>query len=120
MNITRSQLLEKVKDGGIARRSSSEAAQVAKYEAARVRGKAEIVLAIKKSKLSATHKDVQTLTEEWKTIASDLLRGSNYSDIFTAESQIEALAPKMVEALKRVRASCNRKRTFTEAQPETP
>lgn len=115
VNITRKELLQKVSDGGIARRSSDEQKQVQKYEKARITGKAAIQAAISATNLPSDNEDVIILTQQWKSIGETLLKGVSYNDIFTAEAAVVALAKRMMEALTRVRRLA-RKRPSTALQ----
>ena len=115
VTITRKELLEKVCDGGIARRSAEEKKQVEKYENARKIGKATILSAIKAASLQKDDPDVLLLTQQWKSVAETLLVGVTYNDIFAAEAEIIELAKKMMDALVRVRR-IGRTRPATEMQ----
>jgi hypothetical protein len=115
VTITRKELLKKVSDGGIARRSTEEKKQVEKYENARKIGKATILDAISAASLGHDNPDVVLLTQQWKSVGETLLLGVTYNDIFAAEAAIIELAKEMMDALARVRR-LGRKRPAMEMQ----
>lgn len=97
--VSRTELLGKVREGGIARHDGKATQLVAKYDGARKKGAARIKLAIvnggKRHPMA-----VSTIKDAWKIIGDKLLKGVDMDCIFAAEDELHTLATRVAKAVQ--------------------
>lgn len=107
--ITKSELLQKVKDGGAAAYDSRQAVLVAHYEAALAKGNQVIAAALRKAGRRASRKDVELVQTCGQDLVHLALKGVSWDDIYQIADLIDKRAVELGCAVRRLRLTRKRK-----------
>ena len=109
VTVTKSELLQKVKDGGAALYDSRQAALVAHYEAALGKGDQVIAAALRKAGRRASRKDVVLVQTCGQDLVHLALKGVSWGDVYQIADLISERAVELGRAVRRLKSTGRQK-----------